>query len=108
MLVPLAFEVFGAAGKEVHDFISALATHKVGHGNGTWTRSRAIEWWRKRISFAVQASTSIAVDACLRRARPSTGYSLYTQVSLLRTHTLSLDIPADAAMPPALAHTATL
>ena len=84
VLVPLAFEVFGGACKEVHNFISTVAQYKVGHGDSTWTRSRVIDWWRKRISFAVQSSTSIAVDACLRRARPNTGYNLYTHMSLLR------------------------
>ena len=81
VLVPAAVEVFGAACTELHSFIDSVASWSVASGTGTQRRGSVIERWRRRISFALQAGTSIVVDAAMRRSRPSTGYNLYTTVS---------------------------
>lgn len=83
VLVPAAFEVFGAACTELHSFIDAVASWKTEHGSGTWRKSSILDWWRRRLSFALQAGTSIVVDEAMRRSRPNTGYRFYTTVALL-------------------------
>lgn len=78
-------EVYGAACKELHDFIGAVAAYKAERSAGTWRKSSVIDWWRKRVSVALQAATSAAVDTSLRKAKPAHGYDLYTSVHLLVT-----------------------
>jgi hypothetical protein len=89
VLVPASLEVYGAACAELHTFIDAVATWKANGGSSTWAKASIVDWWRRRISFALQAGTSIVVDAALRRSRPSAGYALFTTVALLRTPLLS-------------------
>jgi hypothetical protein len=93
VLIPLAVEVFGGACAELHTFIDALASFKAAQCGGTWRKSSIVDWWRRRLSVAVQSATSAAVDWSLRRSRPSGTYIAYTTVSLLR-------VPAAVAAAP--------
>jgi hypothetical protein len=104
-LVPAAMEVFGGACTEWHSFIDAVACWRVGGSSGTWAKSSIIDWWRRRVSFALQAGTSTIVDIALRRSRPSTGYALHTTVALLRVPTMAATPTATAAAAAATAAT---
>lgn len=100
VLVPAALEVFGAACSEMHSFVDAVVRWRAESGSSTQQKSSIAAWWRKRISFALQAGTSIAVDAAWRRSRPNTGYMLHTSVALV--HTPTAPPPAATATAPAL------
>ena len=82
-LITLAVEVFGATCAELHSFIDALASYRTARSGGTWRKSSIVDWWRRRLSVAVQSATSTAVDLNLRRSRPHTTYSSYSDVWLL-------------------------
>ena len=83
-LVPIALETFGSMCKEGHKFWDSVATYKVHQSGGTWHKSAVLEWWRKRLSIAVQSAVSFAVDASLSRSRPQGDAGAYTRLHLLR------------------------
>ena len=83
VLVTLAVEVYGGACKELHAFIKSVAAFRASNSAGTWRKNSVIERLRKRLSIAVQSAVSAAVDASLRRSRPTTNYNAYKSVSLL-------------------------
>ena len=85
VLVPLAIEAFGTACHELHQFIDSIASYKAERSVGTWRKSSIVDWWRKRLSIAVQSAISFAVDTSLARSRPRGDVGAYMRVHLLRT-----------------------
>jgi len=83
-LVPFAFEIYGSACKEVHTFINNIASFKAEKSCGTWRKGSIVDWWRRRLSIALQSAVAQALDTNMGRSRPNTGAALYTQVRLLR------------------------
>ena len=83
-LVPMAIETFGTTCKEMQKFLDSLASYKCQQTAGTWRKSAVLDWWRRRLSVAVQSAISFAVDASLSRSRPRGDTGAYTRVHLLR------------------------
>lgn len=83
-LVPFAYEIYGSAGKEVHSFINSIASFKAERSAGTWRKGSIVDWWRRRLSIALQSAVAQALDTNLCRSRSSTDASLYTRIHLLR------------------------
>ena len=58
---PLVFELHGAACKEAHTLVKALAAQQVVASGGSWSMSQAVSRWRRRLSLAVQREVSKGV-----------------------------------------------
>ena len=87
VLVPLAVEAFGAACKDTHHFIDAVAAFRSERSAGTWRKGSVVDWWRRRLSVAVQSAIAVAIDNSLSRSRTSGGVCLHASVHLLRSLT---------------------
>ena len=85
VLIAFVVETYGTACSEVHKFIDALASYRAEHSAGTWRKSSAVDWWRRRLSVAVQSAVSSTVDTSMRRSHSGEAYTSYIHTSLLAT-----------------------
>jgi hypothetical protein len=96
-LVPLVFELFGRACDETHSFIHAVAKYKEDRAGGTWRKGAIVDWWRRRISIALQSAVSAAVDTALSRSRPRGDFAAFARVHILRPIALTQSTADTAA-----------
>jgi hypothetical protein len=60
-LIPFAVDQYGAACKEAHGLIQALADKQSRRSGGVWKKGHCVARWRQRVSIALQRAVSESV-----------------------------------------------